>query len=75
MRELIQTQYFIYDDNNEQYLENLNVYKDLGVICSTQDLVFGSTNKKLRRHTKCLVSLKETSFTCHPTLLFCYTSP
>ena len=32
MREHIQTQYFIYDDNNEHYLENLNVYKDLGVI-------------------------------------------
>ena len=31
MREHIQTQYFIYDDNNEHYLENLNI-NDLGVI-------------------------------------------
>ena len=32
MQEHIQIQYSIYDDNNEHYLENLNVYKDLGVI-------------------------------------------
>ena len=42
MREHIQTQYFIYDDNNEHYLENVNVYKDLGELVGDKPSLKGT---------------------------------
>ena len=77
MREHIQTQYFIYDDNNEHYLENLNVYKDLGVIglFDSRLSFWEHIQEKIEKAYKMLgISKRKTSFTSHPTLLFSYTS-
>ena len=57
MREHIQTQYFIYDDNNEHYLENLNVYKDLGVIFDSR-LSFREDIQKIEKAYKMLGIIK-----------------
>ena len=58
MREHIQTQYFIYDDNNEYYLENLNVYKDLGVIFDSRLSFREHIQEKIEKAYKMLGIIK-----------------
>ena len=57
MREHIQTQYFIYDDNNEHCIENLNVYKDLAVIFDSK-LSFREHKEKIEKAYKMLGIIK-----------------
>ena len=57
MREHIQTQYFIYDDNNEHYLENLNI-NDLGVIFDSRLSFREHIQEKIEKAYKMLGIIK-----------------
>ena len=48
----------IYDDNNEHYLENLNVYKDLGVIFDSRLSFREHIQEKIEKAYKMLGNIK-----------------